>query len=121
MVASVSLSCAPAVSLKGDWNVVSAYGLGTAEELPLPYISFQDSGRVSGSTGVNLFSGGYKAKGQSLSFENIGMTRRGAAVGMDVENAIKKAFDSAFSYQAKGEELIIRDEDGKEVMILKKK
>ncbi|MBO4806731.1 MAG: META domain-containing protein [Paludibacteraceae bacterium] len=114
------LSCSPSISIKGDWKVVSAYEVKMEGQLMQPYISFQDSGRVAGSTGVNFFSGEYSSKGEVLSFGDMDMTRR-ASADMEAESAIVKALHSATSFRSKDGDLIIRDAEGKDVMVLRKK
>ncbi len=85
-----------------------------------PFISFQDSGKVTGNAGVNSFFGEYNLKGDALSFGNMGMTRM-MGPNMEIEDAVVKALNSAKSIQSKGDVIVILDADGVEAMQIKKK
>lgn len=113
-------ACSSSVSLKGDWQVVSAYGVSTEGAMNQPFISFQDSGKVTGNAGVNSFFGEYNLKGDALSFGNMGMTRM-MGPNMEIEDAVVKALNSAKSIQSKGDVIVILDADGVEAMQIKKK
>lgn len=113
-------ACSSSVSLKGDWQVVSAYGVSTEGAMNQPFISFQDSGKVTGNAGVNSFFGEYNLKGDALSFGNMGMTRM-MGPNMEIEDAVTKALNSAATFQANGDQIIVRDAEGNEAMVIKKK
>lgn len=117
------LEKAAPISLAGEWNVVLAYGVSTNDAENQPFISFQDSSKVTGNAGVNTFNGTFvQADAKSLKFENMGMTRMmGSKASMAVERSVKAALDAAVSIKTDGDAVIVLDAEGKEAMMLKKK
>ena len=63
---------------------------------------------VAGRTNCNRFFGKYELKGQSLKFENMGMTRM-ACPDMQYEDAFVKMLDQVARYEIKGSELKFYD------------
>lgn len=109
------------VSLVGEWQVLTAYGVSTEEAATKPFIEFQDSSKMHGNAGVNNFTGIYTlTSDSSLSFGNMGMTRM-MGPNMHIEDAVVKALNSAKSIQSKGDVIVILDAEGVEAMQIKKK
>ena len=57
-----------------DWTVDAMGGAGLVSGKE-PAISFTEDGRINGSTGCNLFMGGYEQDGPKLTFTATGATR----------------------------------------------
>lgn len=100
LVASILFGCCsvkkvvPEVAIKGNWNIVEAAGVATQEGFNKASISFEEGGKVNGTTSVNSFFGSYTVSGDSLSFSNVGMTR---VMGdtMETEDAVVNGINTA--------------------------
>lgn len=108
--------------IKGDWNVVSANGVCATVDSVKPFISFQDSSKVNGHSGVNSFFGSFEKKGDTLAFVNIGQTKMmGPDTLMKVEDAITDAINKTASVKVCGDSAKIFNAEGNEIMVLVKK
>lgn len=105
------------IDLQGQWTIVKACGIATDKAEQTPFISFTDSGTVNGYASVNNFFGNYTAKGDSLSFDKMGMTMM-AGPDMDIEAAIVQALNDSKTMAVQGDTLLVKNAEGKTVMAL---
>lgn len=92
-------------TIAGRWNLIPAMASDTTTGR-LPYLVF-DTSLVSGNTGCNNFSGGYKQTGSSLNFDANMVSTKMACVGYD-EAAFVKNLLRITSYEVKGDTLVLK-------------
>ena len=120
-IAAFLTSCAPSVSLSGEWTVLTIKGEGVSAAIVAPQIII-DGDSYSGQTGVNCINGKLTLKGDSISFGEAAMTRMmGDPASMDVEQRYMDAINAAAKATVKDSDMILSDKDGNELMTLTKK
>jgi len=71
-------------------------------------ISFSDSSdRVSGNAGCNNFGGHYTASGSTLKLDKIIATKMACMPGLDTENKVMSALNSADHFSISGDKLTL--------------
>lgn len=81
-----------------NWLVEDIAGRGVVENSQ-PTIRFDEGGRVSGSTGCNLFNGIVTIKGDTIKFGQMATTKRGCIPSlMDQELRFLKAMEEVRSF-----------------------
>ena len=81
--------------------------------------AFNDEGQVSGMAGCNNYSGAYQVDGEKISIELGPLTMMFCEQPegvMDQETAYLQALDSATSYHILGDELVMQNDAGQEVL-----
>lgn len=106
-------------NLYGQWNIVEANGLSTTGTESEPFIHFTDSGAVNGNTSVNAFFGQYTVKGDSISFDQMGSTRR-MGENMEVEMAVLTALGQCITLDIQDSILNAKDHGGNIIMVMKR-
>ncbi len=110
-------SAEPAIGadLTGRWDVHASRvgdGLVPPEIDPPPYLAFDGSGQVTGSTGLNRLSGPARADADRLYLGPLETTRTvGGPVATDEESALLAALEGVASHQVLGTELVLYDAD----------
>lgn len=104
------------IDLIGEWSILSANGMSTAEGMTPAFIAFDSIGNVHGNASVNSFFGGYILSGDSLSFSPMGMTRM-MGPNIEIEDAVIDAInhiaivrvdaDTATLYNISGEPIML--------------
>jgi heat shock protein HslJ len=118
--AETPMTSKPAVPLEGTyWKLVEAGGKtpGDVPRAREPHMLI-DAGqqRVTGSGGVNRFTGGFQASGTSLSFSAVASTRMaGPPPLMELEDAYFKALGATAARRISGDTLELLDAGGKTV------
>ena len=103
---------------KTYWRLVAVNGTtvspGTGRQ---PHIEFDpEKKRVTGYSGVNIFSGGYNATESQLRMSKMASTRRaGPPELMKLETTYLKALSATRSYRISGHELELINYDGQVV------
>lgn len=101
--------------LTGRWDVGSSRvgdGLVPPESDPPPYLAFDGSGEVTGSTGVTRLSGPARADADRLYLGPLVTTRTvGGPAATDEESALLAALEGVASHQVQGTELVLYDAD----------
>lgn len=105
--------------LTGRWNVVEVDGVRIENREAMPYINFTDSGTVNGYASVNNFSGLYTVSGDTISFEQMGITFM-MGPDMDTEAAIMAAIGKWTRAEIKDSILNATDTEGNVVMTMKR-
>jgi putative lipoprotein len=108
----------PAVALdKTHWRLVEVENLSvpTGAGRREPHIQFDpEKKRVTGYSGVNIFSGGYDTTGGGLRMTQMASTRRaGPPELMELETAFLKALSATRSYRVDGDKLELLDSGGR--------
>ena len=109
---------APAVdeAIVGTWEVRGVRigdGVVSSATDPERTITFTADGQVSGSAGVNRFSGTARLDGDRLTIGPLRMTRMaGSPEAMDAESAFLRAFDEVVAVRLDGDDLTLLDADG---------
>jgi len=83
---------------------------------------FNDEGQVSGLAGCNNYSGAYQVDGEMISIELGPLTMMFCEQPegvMDQETAYLQALDSVSSYRILGDELVMQNEAGQEVLMFR--
>jgi heat shock protein HslJ len=103
-------------SLDGSsWTLVEGEGITTPDNVSLT-IAFE-AGRVSGSGGCNRFTGSYQEEGARISLGTLASTRRACAEEiMRTESAYFSALESASSWSATSDELVLADVSGRALL-----
>lgn len=85
-----------------------------------PFLAFSAGGRVSGFSGCNRFTGGYKQDGSSLSFTPLAVTKMACPppAGM-LERSFLKGMEATTAMQSTGNTLELKDAAGKVRLKLK--
>ena len=101
--------------LTGRWDVhASRAGAGLASPtagVP-PYLAFDGSGEVTGSTGLNRLSGPARADADRLYLGPLVTTRTvGGPAATEEESALLAALEGVASHQVLGTELVLYDAD----------
>ena len=84
------------------------------------FIAFKAEGEVIGHGGCNRFFGSYDQSGDDLKFGPLASTKM-ACPNLDQEQAFMSALQSARQIEATHLRLILKGEDGKPVLILKRR
>lgn len=86
-------------------------------------MAFDTTGRVSGTTGCNPYSGAYRVEGGTLRFSAVAAGRRACAdPEVDAqEQAFLRAMESVATMDFEGDRLDLREEDGALAMVLVRK
>lgn len=71
-----------------------------------PYITFQDSARVSGNAGCNVFFGEYNVKGGELSFGRLGVSMM-MCPDMNTETVFLKNLEQVRKFEIKDKTTLI--------------
>ncbi len=101
------------------WVLESYYSNGELKSAPQgsSVDALFERGKVSGNSGVNTYSGSYKASGSSLTVGRIATTlMAGPQELMELERAYVADLEKARSYTAGGETLTLFDNDGNELL-----
>ena len=104
----------------GTWTIVEAMGQSTAQGDSEAVITFEAEGKLTGNSSVNSFFGDYTFKTGTLSFSNVGLTRR-MGRSMDVEACVIQAVNNSTAISVDGSNAVITDKNGKTIMKLRKK
>jgi heat shock protein HslJ len=117
---------APAAALSGRTWTLAALGAPGAEKLLLAgttvTVTFGADGKLSGSAGCNSFGGGYTADGKNLAVGALASTKKycGDITGlMDQESAFLAALASAKTYEVQGNQVVMLDAGGSQILRLK--
>jgi heat shock protein HslJ len=98
-----------------SWTLVEGAGIATPDSVSLT-IAFE-AGRVSGSGGCNRFTGSYREEGTSISLGTLASTRMACAEEiMRAESAYFSALESASSWSATSDELVLADVSGRALL-----
>lgn len=99
------------------WVLISLGGSGfQMRSNATPTLSFRGDGTVSGYDGCNRMSGGYSTDGGSLSFGALAVTRMACPGDGALQAAYAAALGATASYTLQAGVLILRDEDGGELV-----
>ncbi len=122
-LSAVACSTNSNVDLSGEWAVITISGENVPETLKEPVLTFDTTNNTySGVTGINSISGDYTLENNNITFSDGPMTKMaGDPTSMEIENGYIKAITSAKTFSANDETLTLKDEDGNELMTLKKK
>jgi heat shock protein HslJ len=105
------------------WALRSYESAGGAREVPedaTVNALFRD-GRVSGSSGVNSYSGSYELSGDELTIGQLTSTMMaGPQELMDLEQSYLRALERTASFSAGGDELVLYGEDDGVLLIYEK-
>jgi putative lipoprotein len=106
-----------ALLAKTHWQLTEVEGMPVPVEAGWrePNLQFDsEKKRVTGYSGVNIFSGGYAATGSGLRMTQMASTRRaGPPELMKLETAFLKALSATRSYRVNGDTLELLDSDGR--------
>lgn len=111
---------ASSANIEGEWNITEANGVSTENGDTTATISFTTDGKVNGNTSVNYFFGEYTFNNDTLTFNQMGATKRMGG-SMDVEQAILEALAAVKTASVKNNEAVLMDNEGNEVIVLTKK
>ena len=109
----------PGASLTGTYWKLTSIGTDAYNhegEQPEPHLKFDaESGIVSGQTGCNSFSGGYKTSstmsGAMLELGNLAVTMRACTSGMEIERAYLDGLAAVNRYGISGNTLTLYADD----------
>ena len=109
----------PGASLTGTYWKLTSIGTDAYNhegEQPEPHLKFDaESGIVSGQTGCNSFSGGYKTSstmsGAMLELGNLAVTMRACVSGMETERAYLDGLGAVNRYEISGNTLTLYADD----------
>ena len=121
---AVACSTSSNVDLSGEWSVVSISGQDVPETMQEPVLSFDTANKTySGVTGVNTINGSYTLENENISFSDGPMTKMAAdPTSMEIEVGYIKAITAAKTIVSSSDNtLTLKDEEGNELMTLKKK
>jgi putative lipoprotein len=106
-----------ALLAKTRWQLteVEDMSMPVAAGRQAPHIQFDpEKKRVTGYSGVNIFSGGYAATGSQLRMSQMASTRRaGPPELMRLETAFLKALSATRTYRFSGDTLELLDSSGR--------
>lgn len=113
-------------SLSGRWEVRSVAQAGGSDDrvsVTTPgddrYLELDRAGRVTGSGGINQFSGPARGDDARLTLGPLTLTRKGGAPdAMDAETAFMSALESTASYRVEVDRLELLDADGQTLVRL---
>ncbi|MBR2457938.1 MAG: META domain-containing protein [Bacteroidaceae bacterium] len=103
----------------GKWAIIEANGLSTDSAETKPFIEFCDSGMVNGHASVNTFFGQYTINGDSIFFNQMGVTTM-MGHDMEVETAILTAIAQCATLELQDSLLCAKDHDGNVVLSMKR-
>ena len=102
----------PFADLAGTWQV-ERVGDATVLADTAPTVEFAPDGRVSGSGGVNGFTGHIEVVGDDIQFGPLATTRMaGSAAAMDQERTLLAALSARRTISMSGAELVLGDPAG---------
>ncbi len=88
-------------------------------QLP-PTLTFDAANaRVTGSTGCNSLSGGYRVDGKTILIEKVATTRRACMNGMETEQPYLNALNQARQWQIAGDLLTLSDGTGQVLAVFR--
>ncbi len=97
------------------WTVREMDGAAVPQDAA-PTLEFAENRRVSGRAPCNRFSGGYRLKGDELSFSQVASTRMACAPTlMERERVFLALLDAVRRFERTGDSLILRTEDGRTI------
>ena len=108
-------------TIEGEWLIVQAYNLATAEASDTAFVSFSADGKMAGCTGANRFFGTFTVSGSGVTISGIGTTRMAAGPYQATEDAGLKALGEARSFSVDGARACLTDSTGTAVLWLDKK
>lgn len=122
IAAMMAVSCTGEAPLAGEWEVVTIKGEEVTGTLNKPAITIDDKMTgYSGETGANLVNGPLTVKGDEITFGEAAMTRMMAdPATMDVEMNYIEVLNTARKVSVADGTMTLMDEDGNELMTLKK-
>lgn len=121
---SMVFEAQPVLSLSDTSWLVQAYNNGReAVTTPLEgtqmTVKFDSEGRVSGSSGCNMFSGSYSDDGTTLSIGPLATTRLACAIPiLQQEQAFLTALQASTQYELTSEQLTLRNPEGATQVVL---
>lgn len=118
MVAAVfQILAGSAVAQSADQLAGSEWGYSGRD---IPFVRFDEDGRVSGNAGCNRFFGSFEIRnGGVIEFGAIGATRMMCPKdAMDTERAFLDGLAQSVSYERDGARLVLHDADGVELLAL---
>lgn len=113
-------SCGSKIALDGQWTIKSVEGQAVEASEQAPYLQFNEAeSTVHGFLGVNIINGSYALEGSNLSFEHLGTTMMsGLPQDMDLETKLLNAINAAAVAKVEADQLLIYDNEGKELLTL---
>jgi heat shock protein HslJ len=102
-----------------NWELRSNSSSGTARAIPstVAVTALFKTGRISGNSGVNTYSGTYKLSGGSLTISKVATTlMAGPPEAMAVEQAYVAALEKVRSYTSNASGLSLFDSAGKQLL-----
>lgn len=78
-----------------------------------PFIQFDKNNKVHGFLGCNNFTASYQLDKQTITFNQLGSTKKMCSEAMDQETALSKALNKSAQWQVTGETLTLNNSDGK--------
>lgn len=112
-----------ASSLAGEWDITEVDGQKLSAE-PMPFIGFDVAQkRMYGNSGCNRMMGSFETdslKPGTLKFGQVGSTRM-MCPDMAIETAILEALNETRSFGMKDGKVCLKDANGSEVLVLKKR
>lgn len=107
-------------SIEGEWNITEANGVSTEDGDTTATITFAADGKVNGNTSVNYLFGEYTFSNDTLTFNQMGVTKRMGG-SMEIEQAILDALSTVKTAKVNGDEASLMDAEGNKVVVLAKK
>lgn len=105
------------VSLAGTyWKLIELNGqpvLPAAEQKEVRIILTSEGKRVTGFSGCNRFTGGYRVKGNQVEFSHVASTRMACMETMEQEMLFLSALGNTKQFKINDEKLFMYDADGK--------
>lgn len=107
-------------TIERKWEIADASGNSTKGAPDEAYITLDGKGGVSGCTGANTFNGSYSLTPEgALQFSDMISTRMAAGPYRETEAAVFRALEEAKGYKVDGNEALILDASGREIMRLR--
>lgn len=106
-----------AVSLDGEWTVVSIFGNDVTSETKPAFVFTGDT--VNGATGCNRFFGPFKSTADSLLFSDMATTKM-MCPDIAVEDSFLKAVHQVVTYSIADSTLSMKNADNQVVIVCKK-
>lgn len=125
MAACANTNVAPSIS--GEWLATEIYGHTLPGTLNEPLLNINDTieqalGQFVGQTGANDLSGEFIKKQDTLIFLQGAVTLMEAdPVSTDVESHYLQAIGEIRTYAVEGDNLLMKNEEGKIILAFKKK
>jgi putative lipoprotein len=126
LAAALLVGCGAAAGPSGlagtRWEL-ERVGAGAARPAPEPLtLEFDDSGRAAGNGGCNRYSGSFTQGGPALTFGAMISTKR-ACVDADLmaqEQAFLGALSGVAGYRISGDQLVLLDANGADVLVFRR-